>query len=163
MAGKGQGIIVTANPRGKFDEGFVAGTPKPGTVMMIEAAVEPVGGKYSYAVYNRDADGNRPSGAVCVLLPKQDETRTRDTAYADNERCFVYYPLPGDELNMLVTASGTGTGDSQAIGDLYIAEDATGLLVATTGSPETEMFASKETVSDVVAAGTLVHVEFTGY
>lgn len=160
---RGNGIIVTANPAGRFEEGFVNGTPLPGTVMQIEAAVEPVGGRYSYTAYDRDADGNRPAGAPCILLPKQDEARARDTAYADNERCFVYYPLPGEEFNMLWFATGTGTGDSVAIGDLAIVNDGDGLLLTTTGSPETEMFMSRETVSDVVAAGTLVHVEFTGY
>lgn len=163
MAGKGAGIIVTANPEGKFEEGFVSGTPTPGTVMQIKAATEPIGGKYTYEVYNRDADGNRPQGPIFILLPYQSEGKTRDTAYVSGDRCFLYQPRQGDQLNMLVTATGTGTGDSQAIGDLYIIEDATGMLVATTGSPEIESFACLETVSDVVAGGTLVHVQFTGY
>jgi hypothetical protein len=50
-----------------------------------------------------------------------------------------------------------------AIGDLLIPVDGTGLLIATTGSPEIEPFMCLETASDVVAAGTLLHCIFTGY
>ena len=71
--------------------------------------------------------------------------------------------MPGDELNMLVRAAGTATSDSQAIGDLYIVDDGTGLLVATSSGEESEPFICMETVSDVVTAGTMVHVMFTGY
>jgi hypothetical protein len=156
-------IIKSAEPRGRFLEGIISGTPKPGTVMQIKAATERIGGRFTFVVYDRDADGDHPAGPFYVLLEDKLQGRTVDTAYADGERCFLYCPLPGDELNMLVTAAGTGTGDAIAIGDILMVDDGTGLLVATTGDPQTEAFMAAETLSDVVAAGTLTSVIFSGY
>lgn len=157
---KGNEIIVSANPRGAFLEGYVSGTPKPGTVMQIKAATEPKGGRFTYEVFNGAADAER--AAIIVLLPNQLLGKIATDAYVDGERCFLYCPLPGEELNMLVAAAGTGTGDSIAIGDRFIVDDGTGLLIDTTGSPESEPFVAIETVSDVVAAGTLVCCMATG-
>lgn len=158
---QGNEIIVTAVPRGVFLEGIVSGTPKPGTVMQVKAATEPVEGAYTWEVYNPDADGNQR--LIAVLLPDQLQGKLATDAYVDGDRCFLYCPIPGEELNMLVAAAGTGTGDSQAIGDLLIVNDGDGLLIATTGSPESEPFMVMETLSDVVAAGTLCHCMYTGH
>jgi hypothetical protein len=158
---KGSQVLCQANPRGCFLEGFVSGTPYPGTVMQISAATEPIGGRYTWEVYNAAADGNQR--LIAVLLEDQLQGKLYSTAYATGDRCFLYCPLPGEEINMLVSASGTATSDSQAIGDLYIVDDGTGLLVATTGTPESEPFMCLETVSDVVAGGTMTHCMFTGY
>ncbi|MCK9570500.1 hypothetical protein M0R72_16250 [Candidatus Pacearchaeota archaeon] len=160
---KGNCIVVEANPRGKFCEGIVSGTPYPGTIMQIKAATEPVGGRFTYEAYNRDADGNRPQGPLYVLCEDKLQGKAATAAYADGDRCFLYCPLAGDELNVLVSAAGTSTGDSQAIGGLLIVNDGDGTCVATTGSPESEPFVVMETTSDVVAAGTLTWVRHTGY
>lgn len=158
---KGNEILVTAQPRGRFLEGIISGTPSPGTVMQIKEATEPVGGRHTWEVYDAAADGNQR--LIAVLLQDTLQGKIATDAYEDGDRCFLYCPLPGDDMNMLVTASGTSTGDSQAIGDLYIVEDGTGMLIATTGTPEAEPFVCLETVSDVTAAGTLVWCMFTGY
>jgi hypothetical protein len=128
--------------------------------MQIKAATEPVGEIFTWEAFDADADGDR---RICaVLLEKWQEGKIATDAYAANDRCTLYCPLPGDQLNMLVSASGTGTGDSQAIGDVYIVDDGTGYLVATTGDPESEPFVCLETTSDVVATGTLVRCMYTG-
>lgn len=158
---KGAHIIVSAQPMGKFKEGIVSGTPSPGTLMQLDAAVEPVGGRFTWEVYAPGTDGEQR--LIVVLLPDEMQGKLSTVAYVSGDRCFLYCPIPGEELNMLVSASGTGTGDAQAIGDLYIGDTGTGLLVATTGSPESESFQCLETTSDVVAGGSLVHCQFTGY
>jgi len=160
---KGNGIIVSAEPRGKFLEGYVSGTPKPGTVMQIKAGVAPVGGRFTWEPYNRSADGERPQGPLAILLPDELQGKTVSDAYSDGDRCFLYVPIPGEELNVLVYAPGTGTADAQAIGDIYTVDDGTGMLIKTTGTPEIEPFVCLESVSDVTADGTLVHVMYTGY
>lgn len=157
----GNEIIISANPRGRFLEGIISGTPKPGTCMQLKAATEPVGGAFTYEVYDSSADGEqRP---VIVLLADQLQGKTASDAYTDGQRGFLYMPAPGEELNMLVSAAGTGTGDSKAIGDLLMINDGDGLLIATTGSPESECFQVLETLTDVVAAGTLTRVMYTGH
>lgn len=155
----GSVILLESNPRGHFMEGSVYGTPYPGTLMTVKAATEPVSGRYTWEPYNTDGNGTRQLIAV-LLEPFHGASYA--TAYATGERCRLYIPVPGDELNVLVSASGTGTGDSIAIGGLLIPVDGTGVLIATTGSPEIEPFMSLETAADVVAAGTLLHCVFTG-
>ena len=66
MANQFDQIIVSSNPKGDFEEATIDGTPKPGTVMTVKAATEPVAGKFTYEAYNRDADGNLAE--IAVLL-----------------------------------------------------------------------------------------------
>jgi hypothetical protein len=159
---KGNGIIVSANPRGVFLEGLISGTPKPGTVMQISAATEPVGGRYQWEAYNPDADGNQR--IIAVLLPDELQGKTAADAYVTGTRGFLYCPVPGEELNMLVK-DVAGTGENFAIGDLFIVDDGTGKLVDTTGTPEAEPFICLETIAaaTAIAADHLVHCMFTGY
>jgi hypothetical protein len=160
---KGNEIIVSAEPCGRFLEGIVYGTPKPGTVMQLKAATEPVGGRFTWEVANYDADGDQR--LVAVLLPDQLQGKTATDAYVSGERCFLYCPLPGDELNMLVTDINTGTSDTFAIGDLLMVDDGTGKLVDTTGTPESESFLCLETYADPTSTQTdfLLHCMYTGH
>lgn len=161
MAGRNRVIIVSSNPQGKFFEGKVSGTPKPGTIMQILASAG-IGddGRFTYEVYNRDADGDR--GDWCILLPDRfNGDRLHTTAYADGDRGWFYSPMKGEELNVL-KGDVAGTGDDFAIGDLLIADDGTGKVVLTTGTPETEMFRCMEAITDPIA-DVLVHVMVTGY
>ncbi len=158
---KGNEIILSADPRGVFKEGIIDGTPKPGTVMQVKAATEPIGGRHTWEVADYGADGDQR--LVAVLLADWAQGKTADNAYADGDRCFLYCPVAGEELNMRISAAGTGTGDAIAIGALLMVDDGTGLLVATTGTPESESFICMETVADVVLAGTLCHCMYTGH
>lgn len=155
-------ILLTPEPRGRFITGIISGTPKPGTVMQLAAATEPVNGNYTYEVYNQAADGNRPQGAIYVLLEDDLQGKTDADAYVSGTLGKLYCPLPGDELRMLL-ANIAGTGDTFAIGDKLIVDDGTGKLVATTGTPESEPFTVKETASTALTADTLVHCEFSCY
>ena len=157
----GSKVLITGEPKGRFMNGICSGTPKPGTVMQLANAVEPVAGRFTWEVFDQAADGDRPSGPIAVLLEKG-EGYTYATALEDGYHCQVYIPLPGDEFNMLVAAASTGTGDAMAIGDKLMVEDGTGLLIASS-SPECEPFTVMETLSDVVAAGTMTRVIFTGF
>ena len=158
---QGNEIVLSGEPRGRFYEGIIASgeTPKPGTVMQIQAAVEPIGGRLTWEMLDSGADGDQR--LIAVLLPDQLQGKMATAAYAAGDRCFLYIPLPGDELNMLVS-NISGTSDSFAIGDLLMVNDGDGELIATTGSPESESFIVMETVA-ALTADTLVHCMFTGY
>lgn len=159
----GNEIIVTPNPTGRFLEGIigVGNTPKPGTIMQPDVSVALVGNRLSWVVYNADADGGRPKGPLAVLLPDHLQGKTATTAYAAGDRCFLYCPVMGDELNVLL-ADVAGTADDHTKGEILIVDDGTGKLIATTGNPETEPFLLLETVTDPTA-DQLVHVMYTGY
>ena len=155
-------IVITEEPRGRFIEGVISGTPLPGTIMQIQAGTAVDGnGHHTFVVYNRDADGNRPQGPHFVLR-EPGSGRNFDTAYITGSLGFMYVPLPGDELNLRWSEAGTGTGDAVAVGDLAMVDDGSGLLVDTS-SPEVEPFMAMEAKSDVVATGTLVWCMATGY
>ena len=83
------------------------------------------------------------------------------TAYTSGTQCFLYCPIPGDELNVLLE-NQSGTADAFAIGDLLRVEDGTGKLLATSGTPESEPFVVMETLA-AITADSLCHVMFTGY
>jgi len=155
-------ILLTPAPAGRFLEGILnddAGNGiYPGTCMEMDAAVEPIGGKHTWQPFS-GTSGHRK--VIAVLLENEMVGKTCSDAISDAQRIRMYVPIPGDELLVLVSATGTGTGDSIAIGDKLILANG-GTIIATTGTPEAEPFEAMETMSDVVAAGTLTHVMATG-
>lgn len=154
----GNEIIVSSEPRGRFTEGYIVGTPKPGTIVQLKAATEPIGGRFTYEPYNQSGDG--VAATIAILLPDKLQGKTELDAYADGDRCFLYFPAMGEEFNMLVA-----TSQALAIGDLLIVNDGDGLLVPTAGTPGSQPFQVLETVSaeDVEATGALTHVMYTGH
>jgi len=160
---RGNEIIVSANPRGVFMEGtLTAITPKPGTVLQIDASAGLDGnGRHTYELYNADLDGGRPKGPLFVLLPDTLRGVLATVAYASAAHCFLYIPVPGDELNMLVL-NLAGTADDHPLGEMLIPQDATGKLIATVGSAEIEPFTLLEAITDPIV-DTLAHCLFTGY
>lgn len=136
-------------------------TPKPGTILQLQPATALRGGLFTVELYNADADGGRPKGPFLVLLEDSKQGKTVSDAYAAGELAECYVPLPGDELNLLLL-DVAGTGDDHTKGETLIVDDTTGKLIATTGSPETEVAMLLETVTDPVA-DTLAHTIWTGH
>jgi len=151
-------IVLAAAPAGKFLEGHLSGALKPGHAVEIKAATEPVGGRHTLQAYS-GTSGHRK--LIAILVENDIVGLTCEDEIATTQRVRAYCPIPGDELLVRVSATGTSTGDSQAIGDKLILANG-GTFIATTGDPEAEPFEVMETLSDVVAAGTLCHVIFTG-
>lgn len=153
VVGEGKGLM----------EGIIGAgiTPKPGTIMQKDISEALQGGRHVYELYNADADGGRPKGPWYVLLEDWPSGKAYDVAYAAGARCFLYTPLPGDELNLLV-ANIAGTADDHTKGEMLIVDDTTGLMIATTGSPETEVAQLLETITDPTA-DTLAWCVWTGH
>lgn len=152
---KGNEIIVSGPPiNGREDEGKISGTPKPGTLVQIKAATAMVGGRFTYEAY----DGT--TGLFAVLDKDHYQGRIATTAYVTGDHVRVYYPLPGDDLNLLVADVG-GTGDTIAIGDIFAAGSA-GKLAAATGTASGPLFTAME-ASAALAADTLIWMRYVGY
>lgn len=145
---QGNGIIVSADPKGKFLEGIISGTDKPGTMMQIKAATAKQNGRFTWEAYNRSADGNRGIRAILLHDDKQGQLAT--DAYVTGKRCFLYVPISGEEMNILF-GNQSGTGDDIAIGDYLIADDGTGKFYKSPGSVDDEPFIALEAVSDPTA------------
>lgn len=155
---RGNTIIVTADPKGTFLEGIVSGTPKPGTCMEISSFTL-VGGRFTWQVYQPGTDGDRR--LIAILLPQDESGQLVSTAYESGQSCKLYVPIAGEEFNMLLK-DVSGTGDDHTAGETLIVDTGTGLLIATTGSPESEPFRLLETVTDPTS-DTLAWCMYTGY
>ncbi len=159
---KGNRIILTPD-RGVKVEGIIASgeTPSPGQIVQIDPTVAVQGNRFTWKLYNRDADGNRPAGPHIVLCEDIGQGKTTTDAYAAGARAFGFIPWPGCELNVLFK-NVAGTADDVAAGDLFIVDDDTGKVIVTTGSPECEPFMALEALTDPTA-DTLVWAIATGY
>ncbi len=167
---KGTEIVLSVEPKGTFMEGYIGTgvTPKPGTVMEIVRGTAAVGGRFTYKPAGTDAavgvqgmaaDGNRLT--IYVLCPDRLQGKLHTDAYAAGERCFLYVPAAGEDLNMLIE-NQSGTTDDFVIGDKLIVDDGTGKLLISASTPESEPFTCNETLTDL-AADNLTWVTFTGY
>lgn len=162
---RGNCTVVSANPRvDGFTEGYVKSgeTHYPGLVVQRDTSVALKGGRPTFKLYARDADGDHPVGPFYVVTEKLQASvgKTMSDSIAAGDREMVYAPLPGDELNLVISnVSGTAT---VAAGTLLIPDSGTGELVVTTGSPETEVALLLEDVVDN-AADQLGWCQWTGH
>jgi hypothetical protein len=77
---RGNCIVVTAEPLGYFEEGYIAAgeTPKPGQILQKQSATALKGGRHTYEIYNADADGGTAERTVLRLargLPARQDGR----------------------------------------------------------------------------------------
>ncbi len=162
---RGNCIIVSANPKGKFTEGKVAAgqTFYPGMIVQPDFTVALSSGRHTFKIYDRAADGDQPQGAFWVVTGRLEQSLGLpvSTAIAAGSHTEFYSPFAGEELNLLLL-NIAGTGDDHAAGEILMVDDGTGKLIATTGSPETEVAVLKETVTDPTA-DTLSWCEWTGH
>lgn len=162
---RGNEIIVTSEPQGQFSEGFVATgeTHYPGMIVQRDPSVALQGGRHTYKIYDRAADGDQPQGAFWVVtnLLGALTGKTITDSIAAGERMMVYSPMAGEELNLLVL-NIAGTADDHALGEILMVDDGTGKLIATTGTPETEVAQLLEAITDPVA-DTLAWCEWSGH
>jgi len=147
---RGNRIVVNANPKGARIEGILTEALKPGTIVQIDPSVALAHGRHTYVAYNRDADGDQPKGGFWVIEEDLKLGALATTAYAIGDQVPLYAPQPGDELNLLF-GNASGTADDIALGTIMMVDDGTGKVVATTGSPETEVAVALEAIVDPTA------------
>ncbi|KKN70643.1 hypothetical protein LCGC14_0429160 [marine sediment metagenome] len=154
---KGTRILVTSKPRGVFEDVYVVGTPKPGTIMEIEPTTAEVGGLFHYAVYGTQAassgqyvsnDGDRK--AIAILLEYDQQGGIYSRSYVDDELGRIYWPVMGEQFNILVE-DVAGTGDDFAIGEEMMVDDGTGKLLTADSNAEAHPFTALEVVTDPTA------------
>lgn len=147
MAARGNSIILTGHPRGVKVDCIISGTPKPGTVMEIQTPFSQ-GGLHKMRVFQRGTDGQRAT--MYVLLEDDEQGQGIDVAYVDGKVGKVYVPLAGEEMNMRY-ADVAGTADDHTALEFAIVKSGTGLLIATTGSPNREPFQILVAITDPIA------------
>lgn len=160
---RGNCIIVTADPKGQFEEGYVktGETFYPGMIVQRDPSVALKGGRHTYKIYAPGTDGEHPRGSYWVVLEDSRVGKTTSDSFAAGERCFLYSPRAGEELNLLV-ANLAGTGDDHALGEVLMVDTGTGKLIATTGTPESEVAQLLEAITDPTA-DTLAWCQWSAY
>lgn len=158
-----QEVVVTANPKGTFEEGIISGTGiYPGSILTQKAGVAmDDSGAFTWEAYNADsADGERFPVAVATEQLKLLIGETKEDAFVDGERVMIYFPAMGELLKMRFK-NVSGTADDYSIGQRLIVDDGTGELIGTTGTVEQEPFQMLEVVTDPEAAFWAL-VRYTG-
>jgi hypothetical protein len=159
---RGNDIVVSANPRGVFMEGYIGAglTPKPGTWMQADPTIPLKGGRHTMKIFAPGADGKNASGPLYLLRPDHLIGKTVNDAYAAGDRAFFYTPVAGEELNCLVL-NLAGTADDHPVGERMMIDNGTGMLIVTTGTPDNEPFLLLEAIVDPVV-DTLAWVLYNG-
>jgi hypothetical protein len=152
---RGQEIIVSSEPRGVFDEGVIDDTSKPGTLMEMVPNAAFVGGRPTWRASSHAAGAKGP---VVVLLPDQLQGKTATDAYVAGTRCFLYWPVAGENLNLLL-GDVAGTGDIVTQGDLF-GSTTTGKIIRNS-SYTSAPFQAMESLA-AATADALVWVKYLG-
>lgn len=156
----GNKILVNTEPKGRRQSCIISGTPKPGTHMEMVPATGPNGsGLYTYRTLTR-ADGAK--GPLVVLLEDDEQGKTATDAYVSGTVGKLYWPLAGDELNLLKRDQpGTGTVGFDNVGDLLAIDGASGMLQAG-GSLASQPYQLLEDLTADQSANSLVFVQCLG-
>lgn len=145
----GSEIVLASNPRGIFIEGTIDDTSTPGTAMEITPGAAFAGNQPHWRHYQPTADGD--PRLCAILLPDSDQGQLFSTAYVSGARCFLYCPLPGEQINVLVALQpGTGSANAYTIGERLIPQHTTGQFIVESTSSFQAWFKSMEHV-DIAA------------
>lgn len=160
---RGNEILLSADPKGRFIEGIITDTSKPGTILEIVPGSTLLNGRHKWRASSL-AQG-RPR-AIAVLLEDHLQGKGPTDAYVANTQCFIYFPISGDEMNMLVDIVGTGTGATvgSSVGELLEANP-DGHLTLEVSVTAPCPFVACENVADIATGpqATLVWCLHTGY
>ncbi len=152
---RGTGIIVSSEPRGVFLEGVIDDSSKPGTQMEMVPNSTFVGGRPHWRASTRN-DGAK--GPVFVLREDKSQGKTATDAYVSGTRCFLYAPVAGEQLNLLMS-DVTGTGDLVTQGDIFMTTQG-GLIRANQGGTSAP-FQAMESLAQV-SGSNLLWISYLG-
>jgi hypothetical protein len=154
---KGQTIIVTGFPKGARDEGILALNAYPGTKMEIKNGVLPIGGRHTWQPYGTNAGMSTNDPRACAILLADDLQGSAPLTQllAANNRAFLYFPLPGEDMNILLAGqAGTGSTNAFTIGERLSPQVSatpalTGLYILQGTSASNAEFISKEHIDEI--------------
>lgn len=156
MFGTGADIVLSVPPKGVFKEGTISGALKPGTQLTIQPGTAPKNGEFTWEAYETSSGADGDPRLVAVLMPDPFQGKSALDAYVSGTRCFIYCPLPGEELNMLLAGqAGTGSANAFTIGERLMPQHATGKLIAQSSSSGPATFQCLEHIDEIPNTDTL--------
>jgi hypothetical protein len=154
---RGSKIIVSSEPQGKFLEGVIGDTSKPGTKMQIQAGTALQSGRLTFVHAAPGATGD--PAPTMILLEDDFQGFTANAgigsilpgpAYVAGTRCRVYCPIVGEVMNVLCeAATGTGSLNSFTIGGRLVADNATGTYIQQATAANNADFVVQEHIDEV--------------
>jgi hypothetical protein len=175
---KGTKIIVSSEPHGTFEEGIINDTSSPGYLVERVTSKAFQGNVGWFQARQTQSAGG--VGPVCVLLEDQLQGKVGvkyvfgagtssggvtvaglpqvGDAYVANTRCRVYWPIAGEQLN-LVLGDVAGTGDTVSQGALFGANN-NGKIIADSSYNDAP-FQAMETLT-ALTADTPLWVQYLG-
>lgn len=148
---RGNTIRVSTVPYGSFMEGTISTASFPGTLMEIIPNTAFTNDRPSFRPRSQVAGA---AGQTWVLLDDPYQGFLPGTAYTAGTRGFLYNPLSGEEINVLV-ANGPGTNNPVTQGDLFAVLSNGKLYHVSVGGATSIPFQSMETLP-ALSADTLV-------
>lgn len=134
---------IVLKGKGHYDEGEADGAISPGMAATLAAD-----GLWDQTVA---AQAAALKGGLTLALESALNGGTVSDAYADGDRIFLYHPLPGDVVNVLVKS-----GEDIDIGDLLVVEGGTSGLFVEAAGTETKFQLKAIEGPGALAANTLV-------
>lgn len=155
---------LNVGAHGIWMEGIIDTASLPGTCMEVTPASVPVNGRQHWRAVASGATGN-PRGPVTVLCEDPMQGFTYSQAYVVGSRCFLYQPLPGDEMNVLFAPQqGTGSADVVTIGERLVIEvgvSVNGMVAVQNSASAAAEFMALERINGGPDVAFLVYVQRT--
>ncbi len=156
---KGSEIILSSDPGGVFDAGPITDTSKPGTVVEMVPASAFENGRPKWRASSASVGTKR---GIAILVNDWLQGKLSTDAYVANTMApNIYWPLMGEELNMLVAnVAGTGSAERVLQGDLLGVSAAGKLILDSTYA--TRPFQAMDQQRGFITADFLLWVKFLG-
>lgn len=155
---------LNVGAHGIWMEGIIDDTSLPGTCMEVTPASTPVNGRQHWRAVQSGVTGN-PRGPVTVLCEDPEQGFTFTQAYVAGTRCFLYQPLPGDEMNVLFAPQqGTGSADVVTVGERLVIEvgaSVNGMVAVQSVAANAAEFKALERITGTPDVAFLVYVAKT--
>lgn len=135
--------LSSATPK-IWEEGTIGDTSYPGTIMEMTPATPLTNGR---ATFRHSTKTTGSARGICVLLEDNPQGFLPGVAYVAGKRGFLYWPEPGEELNLILGDLG-GTAGAVTQGDLFGVNSTAGTLIANS-SYASAPFQSMETLTAV--------------
>ena len=155
---------LNVGAHGIWMEGIIDDTSLPGTCVEVTPGSVPVLGRQHYRAVQSGVTGN-PRGPVTVLCEDPMQGFTYKQPYVAGTRCFVYQPLPGDEMNVLFAPQqGTGSADVVTGGERLVIEvgvGVNGMVAVQSVAANAAEFQALERITGTPDVAFLVYVQKT--
>lgn len=143
-------IVLKGKAKGHHEEGLISTTGVPGMHVTLQS-----NGQYAKSP---ETSAELVKRGIFILKEDDLQGKTINDAYAIGDLVFLYKPISGDHLNLLVKS-----GQNIAVGDLIVAEGGgTGYFIEAAGTEAQYKAMAYESSGGALGADTHLGCEWMG-